>query len=632
MGLLVHNSSILKGLDGKTRQRLTEMFSDTPYRLCCTATPAPNDIAEIANHAEFLGIMSRVEMLAAFFVHDDDGWRLKGHAEQPFYRWLASWGMSVRKPSDIGPYSDDGYILPKLTITPLWVAGDFAPDDQLFFTGLKGISDRIGVRKQSLAGRVEAAAQLVNASSEQWIVWCGLNDESTAIARMIPGAVDVAGSDTIEHKTSTIEAFQDGRVRVMVTKSKVAGFGMNFQGCHNMAFVGLSDSWESYYQCIRRCYRFGQQNPVNAYIVLSEAEEEIYRNVMDKEKEATTMSAKLIEHVQQFERQEIEAGRADFDYRTDTAYGENWQLMLGDSVERLAELANDSVDLSVFSPPFMSLYTYSPTERDLGNSKDADEFFEHFAFVIDELLRVTKPGRNCCVHTADVPAMLGRDGYIGLKDFPGMVIAAFTSRGWVWHDRITIDKNPQPQALRTKAQGLLFSQLEKDSARTRTALGDYILVFKRPGKNAVPIIPDVTRQQWILWARAVWYAADYAPGSFVDSGGNSKSGNGSEELGIRETDTLQYTTARTDKDERHICPLQLGTIERCIRLWSNKGETVLDPFNGIGSTGHVALTFGRKYQGIELKPAYWNVARRNLEAAETALHMPSLLDLLPAEA
>ena len=159
--VVLDESSILKGLDGKTRQRLTEMFSDTPYRLCCTATPAPNDIAEIANHAEFLGIMSRVEMLAAFFVHDDDGWRLKGHAEQPFYRWLASWGMSVRKPSDIGPYSDDGYILPKLTITPLWVAGDFAPDDQLFFTGLKGITDRIKVRKASVSGRVDAVIDLI---------------------------------------------------------------------------------------------------------------------------------------------------------------------------------------------------------------------------------------------------------------------------------------------------------------------------------------------------------------------------------------------------------------------------------------------------------------------------------------
>ena len=448
-------------------------------------------------------------------------------------------------------------------------------------------------------------------SKEQWIIWCGLNSEQDMVCDRLKeegeSFVSVYGGLPPDEKEHRIESFISGQVRIMVSKASVLGWGMNFQHCHHMAFVGLSDSWESYYQCIRRCYRFGQQNPVNAYIVLSEAEEEIYRNVMDKEKEATTMSAKLIEHVQQFERQEIEAGRADFDYRTDTAYGENWQLMLGDSVERLAELADESIDLSVYSPPFQSLYTYSPTERDLGNSKTRDEFFAHFGFIIKQIYRVTKPGRLTCIHVAQVPAMLSRDNYIGLKDFRGDVIRAFENAGWIYSGEPVIKKNPQAQAIRTHSKALLFNQLHKDSSWSRPALLDYIVVMRKPGENAVPIIPDITNEEWIYLAAGIWED-------------------------VSESDTLQYTTAREPDDERHLCPLQLKTIEHCVRLWSNKGETVLDPFNGIGSTGHVALTFGRKYQGIELKPAYWNVARRNLEAAETALHMPSLLDLLPAEA
>jgi DNA modification methylase len=609
--VVLDESSILKSLDGKTRQKLIEMFAFTPYRLCCSATPAPNDISEIANHAEFIGIMSRADMLATFFVHDDNGWRLKGHAKEPFFRWMASWGMSIHKPSDLG-YEDDGYILPKLTIAPAWVRTDYRPEDQLFFTGLNGITGRSQVRKATIGERVDAASEIVNAGDGQCIVWCGLNDEQDAMAAAIPDAVSVHGSMSLEEKTAAIEAFQDGRYRVMVTKPKIAGFGMNFQNANRMVFVGLSDSWEAYYQCIRRCWRFGQTKPVTVSIVLSEIEDAIYQNILRKEREAEDMSQQLISNLAEFEKEEISTTPiSEWTYREADASGENWRLMLGDSAERMAEVADEAVDLSVFSPPFMSLYTYSPTERDIGNSRNGAEFFAHFGFIIDHLLRVTKPGRNCCVHVADVPAMLVRDGYVGLKDFPGMTVKAFEERGWIYHGRVTIDKNPQVQALRTKSKGLLFSQMEKDSSWSRPALADYILIFRKPGENHVPVLPDITRQQWILWARAVWYAADYAPGSFSDNGGSSKSGFGAAD-GIAETDTLQYTTARSEDDERHICPLQLGTIERCIRLWSNAGETVLSPFAGIGSEGYVAIEHGRKFIGIELKPEYFKVAAKNL--------------------
>lgn len=597
--VVLDESSILKALTGKTRQRLTDMFANTPYRLCCTATPAPNDIAEIANHAEFLGVMRRVEMLASFFIHDDNGWRLKGHAEQSFYQWLSSWAMSVRLPSDIG-YSDDGYILPPLTVFPLWVETSFQPEGSLFFLGMNGIQDRIKVRNATLCERVAAAAEIVNASTEQWLVWCGLNDESSELAKAIQDGIAVEGSMSPEEKIERIEMFQNGDARVLITKPKIAGFGMNFQNCHNQAFVGLSDSFEAYYQCIRRSWRFGQTEPVNVRIVLAEEEQEIYQNVLRKEQEAIEMSAKLIEHVKSFEQAELTARvNGHQEYVTDTADGDKWTLMLGDSVDRLSEVESNSVGLSVYSPPFASLYTYSASERDLGNSKTPDEFFEHYRYIIREVLRVTEPGRLTAVHVQQIAAMLERDGYIGIKDFRGDVIRAYEAGGWIYHGEVCIDKDPQAQAIRTKSKALLFVQLRKDSSWSRPALADYILLFRKPGMNKATIHPDISNEDWIEWARPIWY-------------------------GIKESDTLQYTTARVAEDERHICPLQLGTIERCIRLWSNPGDLILDPFAGIGSTGYKAVQLDRRFVGIELKPSYWRVASQNLREVE--VRQPTLFD------
>jgi len=273
--------------------------------------------------------------------------------------------------------------------------------------------------------------------------------------------------------------------------------------------------------------------------------------------------------------------------------GDGWTLTNGDCVDGLSQLAAESVDLSVYSPPFVSLFTYTASPRDLGNCRSAEEFFEHFGFVIRELLRVTKPGRLTCCHVAQIAAMLERDGYIGLKDFRGQTIAAFQAHGWIYHGEVCIDKDPQAQAIRTKAKGLLFVQMRKDSSWSRPALADYILLFRKPGENAVPIQPDITNEDWIHWARPNWY-------------------------GIRESDTLQVTEGRDDDDERHICPLQLGTIERCLRLWSNRGERVLSPFAGIGSEGYEAIRLGRRFVGFELKPSYAALAVRNLRAAEQA--------------
>jgi hypothetical protein len=280
--VVLDESSILKSVDGKTRGRLIKQFRKVPLRLCCTATPAPNDITEIANHAEFLGVMSRAEMLAAFFLHDTStsaraGWRLKRHGVEPFYRWLASWAMFVRLPSDLG-FSDDGYILPRLDVNVDLVKTDYVPPGEMFFTGLHGIQDRIRVRRATVGQRVGLAAEHAS-GVDPVIVWCGLNCESEQVAKAIgDDAVELNGADPVELKVEKIESFIEGKTRVLVTKSKIAGFGMNFQHCARMVFLGLNDSWEGYYQSIRRCWRFGQQRPVRVDIVISDIEEEVYLN------------------------------------------------------------------------------------------------------------------------------------------------------------------------------------------------------------------------------------------------------------------------------------------------------------------------------------------------------------------
>jgi DNA modification methylase len=276
-----------------------------------------------------------------------------------------------------------------------------------------------------------------------------------------------------------------------------------------------------------------------------------------------------------------------------------WDLYLDDSCEKLAAIPDGSVALTVHSPPFDSLYTYSPSIRDLGNSTSRGQFIEHYGFIIRELLRITMPGRLACVHVQQVPTTKAAHGIVGLTDFRGDVIRAYAEAGWTFHGEVTVDKDPQAQAIRTKAQALMFVTKNRDSSKTRPALADYLLMFRAPGENAVPIKTDVSNDEWIAWARPVW-------------------------LDIRETNTLNVRVARDDADERHIAPLQLDFIERCVRLWSNPGETVLTPFAGIGSEVYVAVQQGRRGIGVELKPSYWRTAVSNLRGLEAEMATPSL--------
>ena len=617
-GIILDESSILKSIDGETRRKLIKYFKQVKYKLCCTATPAPNDYTELGNHAEFLGVCSTAEMLSTYFINanktservTDNGeiirtkhsnkngtqWRMRYHAQRSYFRWLSSWAMAIRKPSDLN-YDDDGFVLPALNIIPIITDANYIPEDELFFTGLKGLKQRASVRFSTSDAKLIEIKKLVD-NNEQWLIWCGLDKESKLAKDNLEDAVEVKGSDEPEHKAKSFEDFQDNKIRVLVTKPKIGGFGMNFQNCHNVIFFGLNDSWESFYQCVRRCYRFGQKKEVNVYIVISNIETQIYENIKRKGEMSERMMNGLIAEVKKYELEELGKTKIkiDVEYKEKEVKGKFFTAMLGDSCEKLKEFGNDSIDLSVYSPPFADLYTYSATDRDLGNSRDWDEFFVHYGFIIRELLRATKQGRISCVHSSDIPAMQMKDGYIGIRDFPGAVIKAHIDNGWIFHGRAIVTKNPQAQAIRTHSKALLFAQLRKDSSDSRPALLDHILIFKKPGDSKVKVNPvmngEVDNERWINWAGGIW-------------------------SDIHESDTLQYTTARDKDDEKHICPLQLGTIERCIKLYSNPGEIVLTPFGGIGSEAYQAIKYGRIGKLIELKESYFRIAVQNLQNIES---------------
>ena len=296
--VVLDEASILKQSDGKTRTKLIEHFKDVPMRLACTATPAPNDIEELTNQAEFLGRSTRVNMLAAYFVHDDEGWRLKGHAHAPMFKWMTTWAIALRRPSDLG-YSDTGYALPGLEIISHLLPIDVDVEGQLFATDLGGVGGRAKVRKQTLEARCNEAARLVSKeSAEPWLIWCGLNDEAQTLAKLIPGAVNVHGGLTAEQKAEALLGFADGDIKVLITKPSIAAFGLNWQHCARMVFVGLSDSYEAYYQAIRRCYRYGQKRVVIAHVVLSELEGQIAVNIGRKESDASVITAGMVKEMQ----------------------------------------------------------------------------------------------------------------------------------------------------------------------------------------------------------------------------------------------------------------------------------------------------------------------------------------------
>ena len=591
VGVVLDESSILKSFNGAIRNQIIEMFCKTPYKLACTATPAPNDYMELGNHSEFVGVMSRTEMLSMFFTHDGgetSKWRLKGHSVQKFWEWVASWAVMMSRPSDLG-YRNDAFNLPPLNIEQVSVS-----QVNGFIVKSTTLSERRKARMDSIDNRVNKCAEIVNGSDETWIVWCDLNSESDMLTKAISDSVEVRGSHTREYKENVAVDFTNNKIKVLVSKPSIFGYGMNWQNCHNVCFVGLSDSFEQYYQAVRRCWRFGQDKPVNVKIITSNAEGPVVKNIKRKEEDFENMISEMISATQEITSKNIRKTEREVEkYMTEETKDDKFRMVLGDSCEKIKDIETESIHYIIYSPPFSQLYCYSNSERDLGNSKTDDEFFNHFKYMASDLYRVLKPGRLMSFHCMDIPRMKERDGVIGMKDFSGLLIRMFEEVGFIYHSRVTVWKCPVIEMTRTKALGLLHKQIKKDSAMSRNGIPDYVITMRKPGDNSEPITHtdrNYPVEKWQKIASPVW-------------------------MDINQSNTLQRESARENEDEKHICPLQLDVIERCIELWTNEGDTVLDPFAGIGSTGYQSLKMGRKFYGVELKESYYDQAVANLKKA-----------------
>lgn len=599
-GVVLDESSILKNFAGKTRTALIEAFQNTPYKLACTATPSPNDTTEICNHAEFLNVMSRTEMLAMYFVHDGGStsdWRLKGHAKQSFWDFVSTWAVMLNKPSDIG-FDDTGYNLPPLKVIEEMVITPKKNNGLLFNESAVSATEYHKELRATYQLRLDRVAEIVNKSDENFIIWIGHDEEGKYLRSLLPDAIEVKGSDSKEYKKDKLLGFGRGEFRILITKLKIAQFGLNYQNCHNQIYASLDFSFEATYQGIRRSYRFGQTEQVNIYLVTTDTMANVKDSFENKQRAFKEMQASMTEAMNRNIKNKLSLQKME---TTNQYKSDKCDIRLGDCVQLIRDIPSESIGFSIFSPPFAELYTYSDKLEDMGNSKDYKEFFTAFNFLVKELYRVMWSGRNVAVHCMDLPIQKGKEGYIGLRDFSGMILQAFQEVGFIYHSRVTIWKNPVTEMQRTKALGLLHKQVKKDAAMSRVGIPDYLMIFRKDGEHEHPVHCDIDVDTWQKFASPVWMDINYS-------------------------NTLNGANAREDSDEKHICPLQLDTIDRAIRLWSNEGDTVLTPFLGIGSEVHEAIKLKRFGIGFELKDSYFNEAVKNCRKIEQEISQKSLFD------
>ena len=616
-GVVLDESSILKNFTGKYKKLIIEKFNQTPYKLACTATPSPNDLNEIGNHSEFLNYLDAQDMRAKWFVRDEgmNNYRLKGHAKNDFYGWISSWAIMLTNPSDLG-FDGKNYHLPKLNYLEREVKTKKRNNGKLFNEGSVSATEFNKELRLTTVARFEKVADIVNNSNEAFIIWVNQNAEEKKALELIPDAISVNGSEKPEDKEKKLLGFANGEYRVLVTKKKIAQFGMNFQNCNNQVFASLDFSFEGLYQAIRRSYRFGQKKDVNIYIITTDTMENVVKSISKKQTQFLEMQSEMNKFINGNSFGLLNS------YDFDEIKTNNYWLMKGDSCQEIKRIPDNSVDLIVFSPPFSSLFTYSNYIHDMGNNENHEEFFKQYHYLLQDLYRILKPGRLMCCHTKDLAVYKNSSGYSGLYDFTGEHHRAVEGVGFKYHSKVNIWTDPVLEMQRTKTQRLLYKQLRKNSANTGVGLPEYLTIFRKweDGMDEVAPINNKNAENfpldtWQRWASPVWNVEksdiehlhevenEYKVQSWFD---------------IKRTDVLNNKQGTDLGDEKHIAPLQLSVIRRCVQMWSNPGETVFTPFLGIGSEIYESVKLDRFGIGIELKDKYYETAILNVNKAINA--------------
>lgn len=596
-GIVLDESSILKNFTGHYKNLIIEKFKTTPYKLACTATPSPNDLNEIGNHSEFLDILDAQDMRSKWFVRDEgmNNYRLKGHAKKDFYGWISSWACMLTKPSDLGfTLTGEKFKLPKLNYIEHEVVTELkVGNGRLFNEGHVNATNFNAELRSSKEQRLMKTIDICEQTKGQIIIWTKQNEEGEWLKKRLEDCREVKGSDTNEYKEKTLLGFANNEFRILVTKAKIAQFGMNFQNCHVQIFPSLDFSFESFYQQVRRSYRFGQKHNVSIHLIKTDTMENVAKTVDKKEKQFLEMQSEMNKNINgekyglinEYERRVVQL--------TDS------MLIKGDSCIEIKTIPDNSVDLIVFSPPFSSLFTYSNYIHDMGNNENHEEFFKQYAYLLKDLYRILKPGRLMCCHTKDLGVYKNSSGYTGMYDFTGEHTKAVLNQEFKLHSKITIWCDPVLEMQRTKTQRLLYKTITSDSSKTGIGMAEYITIFKKwdgSDEETWEPITNLTKKNfpldvWQRWASPVW-------------------------MDIKRTDVLNGKEGTDMGDEKHIAPLQLEVINRLVNLWSNEGEVVFTPFLGIGSEAYVAVKNNRKAIGIELKDSYFDTAVVNVRNAE----------------
>lgn len=604
VGIVLDESSILKNFTGHYRKRLTDIFRHTKYKLCCTATPSPNDLNEIGTHSEFLDVLDSQDMRSRWFVREEgmNNYRLKGHAKSDFYGWISSWAVMYENPADIG-FEETGkrFILPPLHYHQHEV--ETSPQEGLLFArGIVNATNFNSELRATMEARLKIAARIASDTDGQVLIWIRQNAEGDRLRQLLPEAVEVRGSDSDAQKERRLLDFAAGRIRVLISKAKICGYGMNFQSCGTQIFTAPDFSFEDFYQQVRRSYRFGRKGDVNIHLIITDTMQNARDIIEEKQRKFEEMQREINRNV----NAHTYGLRNDYEY--DEYRDSKVLLMKGDTTIEIKRIPDNSVDLIIYSPPFSSLFTYSNYIHDMGNNENHERFFEQYSFLLKELYRILKPGRIMCCHTKDLGVYKNASGYTGMYDFTGDHTSHVLESGFKLHSKVTIWCDPVIEMQRTKTQRLLYKQVTSDSSKTGIGMAEYLTIFKKwEGKEEDwEPITNLTRQNfplevWQKWASPVW-------------------------MDIKRTDVLNSKEGTSQGDEKHICPLQLEVINRIVNLWSNEGDTVFTPFMGIGSEIYMAVKNNRRGIGCELKDSYFDTAIRNVRKAEQIARQPTLFD------
>lgn len=662
-GVVLDESSMLKAF-GKRKFAVLRAFDGVRYKLACSATPAPNQRTEFGQHALFLGLVrSTTEYLTCYFVNRDGDWEFKPHSFGAWVANLASWAVFVRDPSrwgfadhlaDLPPMTE---VFPRVELTPEQYAAarihERGEQPSLFGATPGGITSRTKLMQIAhgfeLDSGTVAARYPTNKPEmirhlacdkhglEPVIVWVTFDEEGDQLEQLIPDSVHLSGRTRQADRDATIEAFRSGddsAPRVLILKPAMFGFGVNLQACAVQIFSTITDSFERYYQCVRRSYRYGQDMPVVTYVPLTELDDAIAQNTLNKQvtylADAEALESAVVARLRPQDTSEAVIVNTEPEPEIERTETPDFTLVHGDSIAHLPTVPAHSFDLCVFSPPFAALYAYSQALGDMGNVRADVEFRLQWRWFAERLLPAMKPGRVVAIHAKEIIRFANTHGYRHCYDFPSDLRDGMVDAGFHYQRRITIWKNPQLEATRNKETSLLHVTALRDASNSFPQTGEYVMVFTAPGDNTVPITHR--RDDWSFeWhtevMNSIWPEPPTpAPGE-VDLWRDQAraDSDGSVWTGIRETDVLTAATAKDHPEEKHVCPLQLSLIDRCVELWSNPGELVLSPFAGIGSEGWSALGLGRRFYGVELKRSYYETAARNL-ARRANTRQPTLFD------